>query len=635
MRKVVLFFGVWFLTAGGAWAQAPQLSRRNRDLEEKALKAWEQRDLEKAAGLYRQLVENEPGYLSGHMRLAQVYEWQKHSDLVAQHYTRAIEVAPDAVEAMPAYQWLARKAQSEEKYELSARYWQKVIDLNAGQKPNNLVRLAKRQLESAEFAQKAKRNPSNIERIPLSDTVNHLPMQFFPVLTADEETLIFTGLENGGDENIFLSSKRDGNWSAPVSLSDQINTTSNEGTCTISADGHTLVFTGCNRQDGLGSCDLYISFQKNGKWSRPTGIGEPVNSRFWESQPSLSADGSVLYFASDRPGGVGKSDIWKSEKLENGSWGPPVNLGETINTPDDENAPFIHANGRTLFYASKGLPGMGSFDIFMIDLQEGGQAKPVNLGYPINNSADQVGLFITADGETAYYTEDRTETGKGRLSKLYTFAIPPELKPLFTPTRYIKGRVLDSETRQPVQAQLRLYDLATQQLVSGFTSDETSGEYLAVVNKDSHYALYVERAGYLFKSMSFDIADSEAPVKKDILIERVKKDKSEILTNVFFDTGDFRLSEKSKLELNKLVAFLEANNGLEIEVSGHTDDIGSENDNFKLSEKRAESVVNYLTAKGISGGRLRFKGFGESAPKVPNVSDENRSVNRRIEWRIL
>ena len=218
---------------------------------------------------------------------------------------------------------------------------------------------------------------------------------------------------------------------------------------------------------------------------------------------------------------------------------------------------------------------------------------------------------------------------------MYHFEIPDKLQKLFVSSRYVKGRVLDSETQAPVKARIKLYDLTTRQLVSGFTSDESTGEFLAVVNRDSHYALYVESSGYLFKSMSFDVTDKDAAVRKDILVEKAKKDKAEVLTNVYFETGDFNLSEKSKLELDKLAAFLNENRNLSIEISGHTDDVGSDDDNLKLSEKRAESVAGYLADKGISSARLHHKGYGESKPRVPNSNEENRSINRRIEWRIL
>lgn len=172
-------------------------------------------------------------------------------------------------------------------------------------------------------------------------------------------------------------------------------------------------------------------------------------------------------------------------------------------------------------------------------------------------------------------------------------------------------------------------------MVSGFVSDEVTGEYLAIVNKDSHYALYIESEGYLFKSLTFDVGDQDLSLNKDILVERLRKDKVEILNHVFFETGDYTLTEKSKLELDKLVQFMTENKTVRIEVSGHTDDIGNDDDNQVLSEKRAESVFNYLTRKGIAAERVEYRGLGERNPLVPNDSDENRKINRRIEWRIL
>lgn len=634
MNRFLICFGLILTFLSQSNAQN-SLSRKGRDLDEKAARAWEARDLIRAKSLYLQLLDMEPGWVPAHLRLAQIFEWEKQPERVAAHYQRAVQLAPDSDEVLPALQWLAKKAQEQEDYATAANYWKQVLKRFEGNKPNNLVLLAERQLASAEYALQAVKQPVPIERKPLSDTVNHLQLQFFPVLTADRETLIFTGLNEGGNEDIFISHLEKGRWTKPTSISPAINTEGNEGTCSISADGHTLVFTGCNREDGFGSCDLYITYWKNGHWTTPENMGERICTRYWESQPSLSADGSVLYFASDRPGGQGKADIWRTVRDEKGQWSEPVNLGSSINTPDDENAPFIHANGTTLFYASRGLPGMGGFDIFLTDLNDPAGPRPVNLGYPINNGGNQVGLFITADGKTAYYTEDRTEPGKKRSSRLFTFEIPDTLRNLIMPTRYVKGRVLDSETGKPVLARIRLYDLQTQELVSGFMSDEQSGEYLAVVNNDSHYALYVESDGYLFKSLSFDVTDRDLEVRQDIHVERLQKDKVEILNHVYFETGDYNLTEKSKLELDKLVRFMNDNRNVRIEVSGHTDDVGSDADNLKLSEKRAESVVNYLTGKGISGQRVQFKGYGETKPRVPNDSEENRRMNRRIEWRIL
>ncbi len=224
----------------------------------------------------------------------------------------------------------------------------------------------------------------------------------------------------------------------PKEISKAINTTNNEGTCTVSADGRTLVFTACNRPDGHGSCDLYISHKEGRKWSQPLNPGATGEFREWESQPSLSADGHTLYFASDRKGSVGGATM-VTQLDDKKQWTAPKNLGTAINTTDDENAPFIHANGRTLFYSSNGLPGMGGFDIFISQKIDTTWAPPANIGYPINTVSDQVGLFIAANGESAYYTDDNTEKGNGR-SLLYTFRVPETLKKMIIPTRYAKGR---------------------------------------------------------------------------------------------------------------------------------------------------------------------------------------------------
>ncbi len=634
MRYLFCLIG-WLLCHGSVSGQEISLSRKNRELSEKAARAWDARDLDKSFTLYEQLLKAEPRLAVAHVRMAQLYEWRKNTELTAWHYRQAVVMQPDSPDILPALQWLGRYTFSREQYDSSITYLEQVLRLSEGKKGNNLLHLTERMLASARFAREAVKHPVPIERRSLSDTVNFLAMQFFPVLTADKETLIFTGLTAQRDENIYISSWKSGSWSAPQPLSPVINTASNEGTCTISADGRTLVFTGCSRPDGYGSCDLYITYQTPDGWTPPKNLGEPVNTRHWESQPSLSADGQALYFASDRPGGIGKADLWKSEKNEAGNWSEPVNLGPAVNTPEDENAPFVHANKHTLFYASRGLPGMGGFDIFMTTGADTSWSEPVNLGYPINNGGDQVGLFITSDGQSAYYTEDRTEPGKGRTSRLFSFDIPDTLRRQFVTTCYLKGRILDSETNAPVVAHIRLYNLENHQLVSDFVSQEGTGAYLAVINRGARLALYVESDGYLFKSMAFDVADTTSALKMDILIEKIQKDRIETLNNIYFESGAYTLDEKSKVELDKLVAFLTHNPSLQIEIAGHTDAVGSDSDNLELSEKRAGAVAAYLETHGISKERLQFKGYGEQQPKLPDTSEENRRVNRRIEWRIL
>lgn len=633
MSRLVRSLLLSILLFGGlsACAQDNMMSRRTRDLYQNAQQAWKDRKLDNALLLYQKLAELEPSLPEAHLRLGQMYEWKRNSAAARFHYQTLVGLNLNSPEVVVAYQWLAKDSFQRESYDSAQVYYQKALPFYPEKSVAAIT--TQKQLATLVFAKKAMQSPLPIRKRSLGDTINFLEAQFFPVLTADSEVLIYTGLTPERDENIYLSRRTPEGWSFPDEISTAINSANNEGTCTISADGTTLVFTACNRRDGYGSCDLYFS-QREGKiWQSPRNLGVAINSRFWESQPSLSADGSTLYFSSDREGGVGKADIWKSERAANGEWEEPTNLGAPINTPDDENAPFIHANGRSLFYASKGLPGMGGFDLYLSQQKGREWSEPQNLGYPINTVSDQVGLFISADGRKAYYTDDRKDA-KGRRAMLFEFDVPDTLRHLFDPTHYIKGRVLDQKTGQPLQASLELFDLSSQERVSAFSSQASTGDYLAVLNQNQEHALYVSKEGYLFKSMTFVANDSTPSIKMDILLESVEKDKVEILNNIFFATGKFTLDQKSQVELQKMGSFLTNNPSLTIEIAGHTDDVGSDKENLELSRLRAESVVAYLVANGVPETRLEAVGYGKTKPQLPNTSDENRARNRRIEWRI-
>ncbi len=620
-----------------AFSQDAPMSRKAKDLYDKGQKAWQARQLNEALNLYESASALEPKNGEIHLRLAQIYDLQKNQDLTKKHYNSLTLLRPSDPQSASAYQWLGKYHFQAERYDSALVYFEKAFKLFPAK--SSLSRLAEKSIASSKFAREAIKEPLDVKKHSLGDTVNFLNSQFFPVLTADDETLIFTGMTESREENIYFTHRIKGGraadrWDVPEELSKAINTPNNEGTCTISADGRTLVLTACNRPDSYGGCDLYISHKQGKDWTTPQNLGEVINTRDWESQPSLSADGHKLYFASDRRGGHGKRDIWVTALDQSGKWKEPKNMGPVINTPDEENAPFIHANGHTLFYSSNGFPGMGGFDIFMTKRLDTTWSQPKNIGYPINTVSDQVGLFITSDGKNAYYTDDNTDKAKGR-SLLYTFALPETLQNLIIPTRYAKGKITDKKTGKPLASEIDLYNLATQDKVGEFSSDPTSGTFLAVLNKGSQYAFYVSKAGYLFKSLSFSVTDSASSAELDIPLEAIEKDRAEVLNNIFFNTGAFSLDDKSKVELNKMVQFLNNNKTLKIEISGHTDDVGSDQENLELSRKRAQSVLEYLQTSGIAPGRLTAKGYGETKPVSPNNSEINRQQNRRIEWRVL
>ncbi len=504
------------------------------------------------------------------------------------------------------------------------------------------IERAKLLMSNVQFARDNRDNVSKYQLRPLSDTVNAFVMQYFPVLTADQQQLIFTRRLGGGgndDEDLVVSRKTpNGRWSEPQSISPNINSQLNEGTCTISADGRKLIFTSCIGRQGFGSCDLYESIRVGDQWTKPRNLGPNVNSSEWESQPSLSADGRTLYFVSDRRGGLGRRDIWISHLDDAGQWTRAKNLGKPINTPYDEISPFIHVNNRVLYFASNGLVGFGGYDIFVSEKSDvdGSWSEPKNMGSPINNHEDQFSLFITSDGEKGYYSHEEVRDAGYTVSRIFEISIPEDQRIRYR-SNYVKGIVRDKESREPLAAAIELINLKTENTESLVSSDSVTGSYLIVLTEGAEYALYVNKEDYLFKSLNFNYSEQRdyEPIVLDIDLERAREGRRAILENIFFDVDKYDLQEKSLTELRKILRFLQENPGVRVEISGHTDNTGSASYNVQLSEKRAAAVNSYLVSQGISAGRLIPKGYGSQQPIADNDSEEGRQKNRRIEFKII
>ena len=510
------------------------------------------------------------------------------------------------------------------------------------------VAQAKLQLQNCDFAAEAMAHPAGPTPTRLQAPLNQFRDQYFPVLTADNRSLIFTVQRNPekyGQENedVFISTiTADGTFGAPQSLSPVINSRENEGTATISGDGKTLVFTGCGRAGGVGNCDLYISHRRGQQWTAPRNLGLLVNSKSWDSQPSLSADGRTLYFSSQRGGGLGGYDIYVSTVGPDGTWGQARNLGAPVNTPGDDLAPFIHASGTTLYYTTNGLVGLGSSDIFRAELNEKGQwSTPRNLGYPLNTFANEASLFISSDNKRLYCT--RAEPPRpGEPSSmvppilLYSSEVPANARARETST-YTQGRVFDAVTKKPLEAVVQLFDLNTNALTQQVYSDVETGEYTAVLNEGRAYAMYAAAPGYLLKSLNFDYSSQQNfdPLTLDIYLDPAKSGRSAVLNNLFFDSNQATLKPRSRTELSRLIEFLRQDASLRIEVAGHTDNVGTPAANLSLSQRRAQAVLDYLTGHGVPAARLRAKGYGETRPLVANDTEAHRAQNRRIELRIL
>jgi len=484
--------------------------------------------------------------------------------------------------------------------------------------------------QSIDFAFEGKKNPLKVDFQELKNPMNLFEAQYFPSLASDG-TLIFTGRKKGRrgtGENLYLSKLNKGKWDVPVSLSDNINTARfNEGTASIASDGFSIVFTGCNRPKGLGSCDLYISYYKNEAWSKPENLGQKVNTKYWESQPSLSQDGRQLYFVSKRPGGLGGEDIWISYKI-NGQWTSAINAGPIINTRLDDGSPFIYPDGKTFYYASRGKLGFGGFDLFKTEITQHGWAKPVNLGYPINTFDNQVGYALGLDG-WAYYSDNNLM----QQTKLYRFKMPKSLMPS-TSIKSFSGIVQDAKTKQSISSELYVMDLSKDSVIveTHSKSNGLFGFIASVLNDD--YMVYANKNGYkLFKKRLSKISKEGGMLILEMEVLAVGE--KVILNNVLFELNSATLDLKAKKELLVARTFLEDNPKIEIEIGGHTDITGEADYNLKLSKDRAKAVLDFFVEHGIDLSRLTYAGFGESKPISNTIGAEANALNRRIELVII
>ncbi|HET9055649.1 MAG TPA: OmpA family protein [Chitinophagaceae bacterium] len=467
----------------------------------------------------------------------------------------------------------------------------------------------------------------------LGDSINTSESEYFPSLTIDANELIFTRRVKGINEDFFVSTKKNNQWSKAIPLSGNINTNLNEGAQNISQDGKMLVFTGCNFPGGNGSCDLYYSTQTPKGWSEPLNFDEPINTEFWESQPCLSPDKRFLYFTARDPSGLGGSDIWVSERLPDGNWRNPVNLGPGINTVGNESCPFIHADNQTLYFTSDELPGYGGSDLFVVRKDSSGHwGKPENLGYPINTIGDEGTLVITSDGKTAYYSGDLPDT-KGNLD-IYSFELRKDIRP--NKTFWVKGNVFDKKTKQSLPSTVELLDLKSGQTISKLQTDE-NGNYLITLPVGKDYAFNVNHRGYLFYSDNFSLSNNsvDSVYTKNIALQPIELNASIVLKNIFFDTKQFDLKPESLVELDKVVQLMKDNPNLKILIGGHTDSIGKPQDNLTLSDKRAKAVINYLLYKGIRIERLKWEGKGSTVPVADNKTEAGRAQNRRTELTVI
>ncbi|MBS1646996.1 MAG: PD40 domain-containing protein [Bacteroidetes bacterium] len=515
-------------------------------------------------------------------------------------------------------------------------------------------------LACSQFASQQVKNPKPFNPKNMGAAINTDNDEYLPSVTADSKYFYFTrhilhtkscdGSQNG-QEDFYFSHNQDGAWQ-PAQLMKYVNSPCNEGSPSVSVDGQFLFFVGCEEmpttaeekglipatgKPSMGSCDILFS-QKVGdnKWTKPFDLGPPVCTFDWESQPSFSSDNKTLYFVRGNRGGGGvkNQDIYVSTAGDDGVFTNVTKLGNNINTPGREEAPFIHPDNQTLYFVSDSRIGMGGLDIYMCRKQaDGTWGEAINLGYPINTNGDESSLIVSPDGKKAYFHSDKPGGFGG--TDLYSFDLPQELAP--QPITYAQGKITDAKTKQALPAVVHIFDLSTQQLVTKAYADY-NGNFLVVLPAQKNYMMNVAKENYLFYSDNFSLkdiaADYSKPFQLNIALQPIDTGVSIELKNVFFDVDKYDLKPESKTELDKLVSFLTKNKTIKIEIGGHTDSDGNKKANQLLSQNRAKAVYDYVAKAGISTLRLSYKGYGDSKPIVPNTSIENKAKNRRTEVKI-
>ncbi len=632
----ILFFFI-FLFSAELLAQVSGLgtnSKKAADYYLEAQKEASRRNYPAALELFDKALKKDPNFGEAHYLKAKTLMHIGEVELARLHFEKATELLPMRPKYADTFLLLGRMYMDEGDYIKAEAAFRKYMSADPGNYAGQEI--AQEYIRNCQFGIESIDHPDSIKPKKLPHPLNNFQFQYFPVLTGDGEFIFFTARSARSTEEILVSRNINGNWNPPQNISDSINTVEyNEGTCAISADGRVLVFTSCNAPGLLGRCDLLISYRQGNEWSKPKNLGKNINTRHWESQPSLSSDGRLLLFSSDRPGGKGRMDIWYSIKQKDGNWARAKNLGAPVNTPGEEFSPFLHNNGQTLFFSTNGRKGMGGLDLYMTERTEDGWSKPENLGYPLNTWKDEVGIYVSSEGKTAYYSRTSVNDGVER-SFLYKVELPPRLQ-VKKESHALKGRVYDSQTNKPLAAGINLMDLEKDTAIQSLKSDSINGGYLIILTKGADYGLFISRPGYLYKSINFDLknAGPDGHLVLDIPLDPIIKGATTELRNIFFDFGSFELRRESKIELNELITFVSENPNVKIEIAGHTDNVGSHDDNIRLSKNRTLAVRDYLVSNGVDISNVSFEGYGETKPLAPNDSEENRQLNRRIEFTIL
>ena len=572
-------------------------------------------------------------------RIFSILYWAQGEILLAEDYAlEVVDICPDYNSEI--YFMLGKINFNRRMYIYADKYLKKALSLGLdGIYTEEAIRMQKRAQVIAEIIQ----NP--VPFTPKIVTgVSTKADEYLPILSPDQELFFFTrrgintdlgSLTDFVQEKFIYSTKVDSDFSSGLLMPPPFNINSNEGGASITIDNKILYFTKCsNLLNSYNNCDLFYTYKNALGWSEIMTFKKKINGlESWESQPTVSANGKEIIFASDRVGGFGGSDLYIIRKDKDGEWGSPENLGEKINTKDNEKSPFLQIDNETLFFSSDQFPSVGGYDIFYSRKDSLGRwGIPTNIGFPINTVSDELGLFVSTDGEKAYFASNQLE-GIGGWD-LYAFDLYEKAKP--QKILFLKGVLKDENSSIINDASISLKNLRTKDKYNVNVKD---GEYAVAINlkDEDDFLLSINKVGYAFNSKYISSNDKNftSPSTIDFTLEKLAGGKSFRLDNIYFSSNSFDLNRVSEEILISFSDYLKVNKSLNLSIHGHTDNIGSANTNLILSKNRAKQVCLFLSVNGISEERLGFEGFGEAKPVMSNETQEGRAQNRRTEFLII
>jgi len=683
MRKIILLFTIITL-ALSAYSQDDkddcdfEISKKSIKLYKKAVKELKAGNKSGGTKYFSLAIEDSPDYLQALWSQARLNKDQanryRKEDMAIAAYMRIIEICP-SFKNYYSYYYLGVLQYENQKYAQAFEYLNLFLSADDDKIREKHYEDALDLAKYAKFYSEIYGKPVPFEPKLVND-VSSKADEYLPSLSPDNEYLYFTrrnkAKPNGGgmyrsysgssaySEKFCFANRKSGlDFEQGSAMNKPFNLQSNEGGATLTIDNNELYYTRCVlKRDKTLNCDICYSKFEDGEWGDVEVLDNTVNTaEYWESMPSINSDGNTMYFVSNRPGGFGGYDIYRSTRDSTGKWSAAVNMGPSINTAGNEKSPFIHTDSQTLYFSSSdrkdnntgewfaGHLGLGGYDIFYTRLDSANAwISPINIGYPINSKNNDLGFFVSTNGENGFFASNKIGVKKRNVYEesqkkdpwnIYTFKLYKKARP--QKVLFVKGNLRDDETQEAVHdVTIEIKNVKTKE-VKKVKVDSKTGDYAFAMVMKADYTMVVKKKDYTYvtKYISQKDAKFDVPVKVDVQMQQVKVGKSYDLEDVYFSINSAELNNRSKRVIDGFYEFLKDNPSIKVEVQGHTDNVGNDKFNLELSRDRAKSVYNYIMEKGISAQQISSKGYGETKPIASNATEDGRSKNRRTVFVII